>query len=140
VPQNPERLVQVVGVYELQEGGQQAFVLLRDEQNRSFPISVGPCEAFAIMAHFSGQKPTRPLTHDLMRSILDRVDATVERIVIDDLANDIFYARLALVVDGQQLEVDARPSDAIALALRLGAPVYATEEVIAASFLKEEPE
>ena len=95
---NPEHSVQVVGVYELQEGGQQAFVLLRDEQNRSFPISVGPCEAFAIMAHLSDQKPTRPLTHDLMRSVLERVNVSVERIVIDDLANDIFYARLALVI------------------------------------------
>jgi len=131
--------VQVVGVYEVQEGGQNALVLLRDDVKRSFPISIGPCEAFAILSVFSDDKPSRPLTHDLMSSVLERVDARVERIVIDDLANDIFYARLTLVADGDPVTIDARPSDAIALALRTGSPIYATEEVIAASFLKEEP-
>jgi bifunctional DNase/RNase len=140
VGENVERPVQVVGVYEVSEAGRQPFVLLRDEQGRQFPISVGPCEAFAIVAVFAEQKPTRPLTHDLMRSLLDRVEVRLERIIIDDLANDIFYAKLTLVSDGDRLTVDARPSDAIALALRTKAPIYATEEVIAASFLKEEPE
>jgi bifunctional DNase/RNase len=137
VAENAERLVEVVGVSQIQEQSQQQFVLLRDERDRQFPISVGPCEAFAIMAHLSDDKPGRPLTHDLMRSVLVRLSAQLERIVIDDLANDIFYARLILVSDGSRIEVDARPSDAIALALRTGAPIYATEEVISASFLKE---
>ncbi|KPJ62881.1 hypothetical protein AMK68_04385 [candidate division KD3-62 bacterium DG_56] len=136
---NTERPVQVVGVYEVQEGGQNALVLLRDDVKRSFPISIGPCEAFAILSVFSDQQPPRPLTHDLMSSLLERADARLERIVIDDLANDIFYARLTLVADGETVTVDARPSDAIALALRTGAPIYATEAVISASFLKEEP-
>ena len=137
--ESTERSVEVVGVYEVSEGSHQPFVLLRDDRNRQFPISVGPCEAFAILAVFSDQKPTRPLTHDLMTSLLSRIDVRLERIVIDDLANDIFYAKLTLVADGTRITVDARPSDAIALALRAQAPIYATEEVIAASFLKEEP-
>ncbi|MFC1860961.1 bifunctional nuclease family protein, partial [Chloroflexota bacterium] len=77
-----------------------------------------------------GVNVPRPLTHDLLQSVIDLLGASVNSIVVSDLKNDTFYARIILNVDGQQLEVDSRPSDALALAVRVEAPIYAEESVL----------
>ena len=93
-------------------------------------IWVGVNEANAIAMKLQGVTPERPLTHDLMVTMLDAVDVRVDRIVISDLADETFHARLLLVGTDTRHEVDARPSDAIALAVRIGAPIYATTDVL----------
>jgi bifunctional DNase/RNase len=93
-------------------------------------IWVGVNEANAIAMKLQGVTPERPLTHDLMVAMLDAVDVRVDRIIISDLADETFHARLLLVGSDTRHEVDARPSDAIALAVRIGAPIYATADVL----------
>lgn len=126
-----EYQLSVLGVYTSDDEGYN-YVLLRDQQQRSFAIGVGPCEAFAISAALESQRMeiSRPLTHDLMQSVLERLQAKVEKIVIDDLSHSIFYAKLFIQSNGRSLAIDARPSDAVALALRVDAPIYAVDSVI----------
>jgi bifunctional DNase/RNase len=97
------------------------------------PIWIDVAEARAIALELEQVKTPRPLTHDLMRNILNRVGATLERAVITDLKNNTYYAILYLRLKGQELQIDARPSDAIALALRMKAPVFAAAQVFAKS-------
>jgi len=137
VGEDQQQLVTIAGVYELEQSESGSFVLLRDQQNRAFVIGVGPCEAFAILSALNNQKFHRPLSHDLMQAVLEQLGARIEKIVVDDLSNDVFYCRLTISSNGNQLTIDARPSDAIALALRSGAPIYATEAVITEALLKE---
>lgn len=135
-----EKEVKVMGVYAHQEQGSAPnhFVLLRDNRGRRVPIFVGQFEAWAISLALEGDTPDRPFTHDLIRLLLERLDATVERIIIDDLWNDTFYAKIGIVkVTGETLELDARPSDAIALALRVRAPIYMAETVLEATIRTE---
>jgi bifunctional DNase/RNase len=107
-------------------------VILKDpERERYLPIWVGPWEANAIALRLQGQTPERPMTHDLFVAALEELGARLERVVITELADETFYARLHLATDGPAAEVDARPSDAIALAIRTGARVFAAEEVLA---------
>ncbi len=131
-----EKEVKVMGVYMHQEQKMPAqhFVLLRDNKGRRAPIWVGQFEAWAISFALEGDAPERPMTHDLFKIILDRLGATVERVIIDDLWNETFYAKIGLVKpDGETLEIDSRPSDAIAIALRAHAPIYVAEFVLEAS-------
>ncbi len=135
-----EKEVKIMGVYAHQENGTIAnhFVLLRDNRGRRVPIFVGQFEAWAISLALEGESPDRPYTHDLIRLLLERLDATIERVVIDDLWNETFYAKIGLVkVDGETMELDARPSDAIALALRVRAPIYMAETVLEATIRTE---
>ena len=128
-----EREVKVIGVYMQQEEGATAqhFVLLRDNKTRRVPIWVGQFEAYAISIALEGDDPPRPLTHDLAKIFLEKLGASVERVVIDDLWNETFYARIVLQrTDGGTMEVDCRPSDAIALAVRAHAPIYMAESVL----------
>lgn len=128
-----EKEVKVMGVYMHQENKMPAqhFVLLRDNRGRRAPIWVGQFEAWAISFALEGDPPERPMTHDLFKLMLDRLGATIDRIIIDDLWNETFYAKIGLVKpDGETLELDARPSDAIALALRSRAPIYMAENVL----------
>ena len=117
----------------------QAIVLLKDDDgNRYLPISVGPFEANAIAMAIEDVKPPRPLTHDLLRTVLDNLEVKVTRILIDDLketgdGTGTFYAQITLETGGRQIEIDSRPSDAIALAVRTGAPIFALEKVLAAA-------
>ena len=131
-----EKEVKVMGVYAHQDQGTIAnhFVLLRDNRGRRIPIFVGQFEAFAISVALEGESPDRPFTHDLIRLLLERLDATIERVVIDDLWNETFYAKIGVVKPGGELmDIDARPSDAIALALRVRAPIYMAENVLEAT-------
>lgn len=125
--------VEVEGVYEAaREGSKTRFVVLSDGEHK-LPIEIGPFESVAITAPFESNPSVRPMTHDLIKNILDRIDIAIERIVIDDLFNSTFYAKLYLRLADEELEVDSRPSDAIALALRAQAPIFVALKVLVAS-------
>jgi len=109
----------------------QRVVILKEKMaDRYLPIWIGPAEADAIAAKLQGVSLPRPLTHDLLRSVIDVLGASVHSVIVSDLKNDTFYARIILNVDGGQMEVDSRPSDALALAVRVDAPVYVEESVL----------
>ena len=109
----------------------QRVVILKEKiSDRYLPIWIGPAEADAIAVKLQGVNVPRPLTHDLLRSIIDSLGATVNSIVVNDLKNDTFYAKIILNVDGGRMEIDSRPSDALALAVRVEAPVYVEESVL----------
>lgn len=114
-------------------------VLLKDEREEvTLPIWVGLLEATAMATELEGVKMTRPMTHDLMRRIVEEVGASVRRIVVTDLRENTFYAQIDLLIAGALHTLDARPSDAISLALRMGCPIFVSREVIAASGSKDE--
>ena len=109
----------------------QQMVWLRTvENNVMLPIVIGNTEAMSIYAELRGEKTPRPLTHDLLRTILDHFDAEVEEVQIVDLKDGIFFADLVVTRSGKQMRLDARPSDGIALALKYKAPVYMSEEIL----------
>ncbi|MBA7492931.1 hypothetical protein ES702_03484 [subsurface metagenome] len=109
----------------------QRVVMLKEKTaDRYLPIWIGPAEADAIAVKLQGVSVPRPLTHDLLRSIIDTLGASINSIVVSDLKNDTFYAKIALDIDGGQLEVDSRPSDALALAVRVEVPIYVEESVL----------
>lgn len=107
------------------------IVLLRDEeQSEMLPIWVGKPEASAISFALEGVTAPRPMTHDLMKSILDAVHAKVISVVISDLKENTYYAKVHLSYEDSEYAIDSRPSDAIALALRTQAPIFANEDVL----------
>jgi len=109
----------------------QRVVILREkDSDRYLPIWIGPAEADAIAVRLQEVAVARPLTHDLLRTIIDSLGATVIHILVSDLANDTFFARIALEIDGKSMEIDSRPSDAIALAVRSQVPIYVDESVL----------
>ncbi len=109
---------------------QRVVILKERESDRYLPIWIGPAEADAIAIKLQGVTPPRPLTHDLLESIITRLGASVNCIIVNDLQNDTFYAKLILDVNGEQMELDSRPSDAMAIAIRAEAPIYAEEAVL----------
>ena len=107
------------------------IVILRDEQNSDvLPIWVGKSEANAISFALENVTPPRPMTHDLMKSILDNVGAKILSAVVSDLNNNTYYAKIHLWYGDSEYAIDSRPSDAIALALRAEAPIFTNEEVL----------
>ena len=108
---------------------QQIIVLKERHGKRSFPIVIGIVEIFAIDRRLKGIKPPRPMTHDLLDSVIESLGAKVEKIVINDLRNHIFYANIHLNMNGQTFTVDSRPSDAIALGAASNAPIFVNETV-----------
>lgn len=105
-------------------------VVVTDMDEKSFlPIMIGPAEASAIAMELEGVKPPRPLTHDLMRDFLQELDAVVDRVVISDLKDETYYGSIMLKTATGKVEIDARPSDAIALALRTDSPIYVADTV-----------
>jgi len=109
----------------------QRVVILKEKMtDRYLPIWIGAAEADAIAVKLQGVSVPRPMTHDLLNTIVDALGASVNSIIVSDLQNDTFYAKVVLNVDGGQMEVDSRPSDAIALAVRVDAPIYAEEGVL----------
>jgi uncharacterized protein len=110
--------------------GQHVVILKEKGAERYLPIWIGVYEANAIALKITGITPDRPITHDLMASALGQLDIGLSRIVVTSLANDVFYARLHLRQNGRDLEVDARPSDAIALAVRMECPIFVADEVL----------
>ena len=108
---------------------QQVIVLKERYGQRSFPIVIGIVEIFAIDRRLKGITPPRPMTHDLLDSIIQSLGARIERIVINDLRNHTFYARIVLSLNGKIVEIDSRPSDAIALGAASSAPIFVAEQV-----------
>ncbi len=107
------------------------IVVLKDEEEKFFlPIWVGIFEANAIALQLENVTTPRPMTHDLLRNMISELDARVIRVVINDLRDSTFFAQIRLITGGRTLELDARPSDAIALALRTEAPIFVAQEVL----------
>ena len=110
----------------------QRVVILKEKgSDRYLPIWIGPAEADAIAVQLQDVAVARPLTHDVLRSVIDTLGAQVNHILVNDLSNDTFYARIVLDVNGGSMEIDSRPSDAIALAVRAKVPIFAEESVLA---------
>lgn len=110
---------------------QHRIVVLKDaEGDRYLPIWIGPFEADAITVELQEVPPPRPLTHDLLKSVIRELGGRVVHILISELRNDIYYARVVIEIDGRQVEVDSRSSDAIALAVRVKAPIFVAEQVM----------
>jgi bifunctional DNase/RNase len=109
----------------------QHVVLLKErERDRYLPIWIGPWEANAIAARLQGVAPERPLTHDLFIATLTAMGAKLRRVIISSLAEETYHATLELELDGRTIEVDARPSDSLALAVRAGVKIFASEAVL----------
>jgi bifunctional DNase/RNase len=119
---------------------QRVVILKEKDADRYLPIWIGPAEADSIAVRLQEVAVARPLTHDLLRSIIDTLGATVEYVLVNDLSNDTFYARIMLQVDGRSLEIDSRPSDAIALAVRAQVPIFADESVLERAGVKLDQE
>src|SRR4029079_9051439 len=121
--------------------GKQPIVLLKTaDGNKYLPIWIGHPEAAAILMKLQGASPRRPLTHDLFTDTLRELDAQVVRITVTELRDNTFYATITVVQDGSEIEVDSRPSDAIAMAVRAEAPIFAADRVIEESAIEFEGE
>lgn len=108
------------------------IVVLKDETGKKIlPIWIGAAEGNSIAMAIGNVKPERPFTHDLIVSIFDRLEIEIARVVISDLIENTFYASLYLLHNSKEFHIDSRPSDAIAVAVRIGAPVFVAEEVLA---------
>ena len=114
-------------------GGAYAILLKEVGGNRRLPIIIGAFEAQAIALEIEGIKPPRPLTHDLLKNIIDNLSAAVIEIIVDELRENTFYAKIIMDVSSVTNEIDSRPSDAIALAVRAQAPIYVAETVMQAA-------
>ena len=117
-------------------------ILKEKESERYLLIWIGPAEAEAIAMRLGDVQPPRPQTHDLLVNIIEKLDARVSHVLVNDLNNDTFYARIVLESNGRTVEIDSRTSDAIALAVRTQVPIYAEESVLerAGILLDKEPE
>jgi bifunctional DNase/RNase len=112
---------------------QRVVILKEDSADRYLFIWIANPEAYSIAMELQGTSSPRPLTHDLLKSVILELGATLTHIFINDLSDDIFYARLVLDMSGRHVEVDSRPSDAIALAVRMKVPIYVAEKVLDAA-------
>jgi bifunctional DNase/RNase len=109
----------------------QRVVILKEKQSdRYLPIWIGPAEADAIAVKLQDLSVPRPLTHDLLGTIIDSLGGTIDHILVSDLQNDTFFAKITIQANGESKEIDCRPSDAVALAVRAKVPIYANEEVM----------
>ena len=122
-------------------GSKQPIVLLKTaDGNRFLPIWIGHPEAAAILMKLQGASSPRPMTHDLLTEMIDQLDGQVVRITVTELKESTFYASITLQQNGSELEIDSRPSDAIALAVRADAPIFAADDVIEESAIEFEGE
>jgi len=121
--------------------GKQPIVLLKTaDGNKFLPIWIGHPEAAAILMKLQSQAPPRPMTHDLLSDMLEQLGAQIIRITVTELRENTFYAQITLQQDGSEIDVDSRPSDAIALAIRAEAPIFAADRVIEESAIEFEGE
>ena len=118
----------------------QIIELTEVDGDRTFPIVIGLPEAFAIERRLKGIEIPRPQTHDLLASVITHMGGKLKEILINDLVEGTFYAKLIIVQDGQEIEVDSRPSDAIALGVAENVPIYVAEEVLAQTEADSSPE
>jgi len=115
----------------IQDSSDQQYIFLREHDGtREFPIVIGDTEACAIDRRLKGYKRARPMTHDLLADVIERLHGHLEKIVINDLKNHTFYAKLLVRSGGELVEVDSRPSDAIALGVASETPIFVSEHVL----------
>ena len=120
---------------------QHRVVILKEpDSERYLPIWIGPCEADAITIELQGVQVARPMTHDLLKTLVKEMGAKVSHVLVNDLRNETFYAHVVLDVNGRSLELDSRPSDAIALAVRARVPIYVDETVMDKAAITPEEE
>lgn len=112
------------------QSGAYALVLSEENGDRRIPIIIGPVEAQAIAIQLEGLKPPRPLTHDLIKNIAQAFNIILLEVIIHKLEEGIFYSELLCEMDGREVKIDSRTSDAVALALRFRCPIYTTEEIL----------
>ncbi|VVB90856.1 Bifunctional nuclease [uncultured archaeon] len=123
--------VSIKGVYLLEKNnGPIPLVLLEDETKRIMPIYIGLSEAISINAAINHEIPPRPMTHDLFISLLEKTCSQIDDILIDELNDGVYFARMCVSMDGRQFEIDARPSDCIAIALRCNATIHVRESIL----------
>ncbi|MFQ6105686.1 MAG: bifunctional nuclease family protein [Candidatus Hydrothermarchaeaceae archaeon] len=123
--------VKVTGVYMVNaKNGATPIVFLENAESKILPIYIGASEAFSIQTALENLPYPRPLTHDLIISMLKRLESEINMIIIDELSEGIFFARIIVEKNGEEYEFDARPSDSLALAIRSGAPVYVSNEIM----------
>lgn len=128
----------VLNKIKIDENRNEQVIIFREKDGTRFlPVVIGVAEVNAIKMKLSGVKPPRPLTHDLLIQTVEQLGAKLDKVVIDKLQNNTFYAKLFLKRNGEEVVVDARPSDSVALALRADAPVYVSEEVMGAAGIGE---
>ncbi|MGH2929836.1 MAG: bifunctional nuclease family protein [Solirubrobacteraceae bacterium] len=144
-PEKPEkprtRGEKEVRIYSLATTVNECIIFLEElEGSRLLPIWIGIAEGQAIAIRFSGIVLPRPLTHDLLVNMLAELDVEVLRVTVTELRENTFYAQITVTQDGQEIELDSRPSDAIALAIRAEAPIFAADEVITESAIEFEHE
>ena len=121
--------------------GKQPIVLLKAvDTNKFLPIWIGHPEAAAILMKLQGASTPRPMTHDLLSDVLDQIDAKCEKVSVTELRDNTFFASITISMNGSELEIDSRPSDALALAVRTSAPIFAADEVIEESAIEFEGE
>ncbi len=114
----------------INEGSDQQVIVLKERSgSRSFPIVIGIVEIFAIDRRLKGMTPPRPMTHDLIQNVIDGMGGRIQKIVVNDLRNHTFYALISIDIDGKIVEIDSRPSDAIALGVATNAPLYVADHV-----------
>ncbi len=112
------------------QSGAYALVLTEDKGDRRIPIIIGPVEAQAIAIQLEGLKPPRPLTHDLFKNVANAFDIALVEVTIYKLEEGIFYSELLCEMNGKEVRIDSRTSDAVALALRFRCPIYTTEDIL----------
>lgn len=133
-------VAEVFGVFaEKSVLGFSPVVALRAEDGRILPIYIGISEALSIYSAIKGDVPPRPMTHDLLADVISKLSGRVEKIVIDDLIDNTFYARLVIKQNDKTIEVDSRPSDSIALAVRIKCPIFVEKEVLDEAGIDELP-
>ena len=121
--------------------GKQPIVLLKTrEGNKFLPIWIGHPEAAAILMKLQGANTPRPMTHDLINDVLSELEVSCTKVAVTELRENTFYAAITLQMNGREVEIDSRPSDALALAVRTGAPIFAAEDVISESAIEFEHE
>jgi hypothetical protein len=142
-PRLRERSVQEMVIYGVSFDmvGKQPIVLLKTiDGNKFLPIWIGHPEAAAILMKLQGATTPRPMTHDLISEMINELDAQCTRVSVTELKDNTFYASITLRVNGQEIEIDSRPSDALAVAVRTSAPIFAAEDVISESAIEFEHE
>ena len=129
--------VTIKGVYLIQtEGGATPIVLLEDDTERIMPIYIGLPEATSISAGLNNETQSRPMTHDLFVTLLEKFSSQIDNILIDELNEGVYYARLSISSNGNRFEIDARPSDCIAIAVRCKTPIQVREDVFSEAMVK----
>ncbi len=122
--------VRIDGVYSQEHNGQVTRFVLLTDGIRELRISISAELAMAISMPLENARPDRPVTHDLMKTVIERLEGDLDRIVIDDLWNAIYYAKIYLLSGNEEIAIDSRPSDAIALAVRFDVPIYVLEGIL----------